>query len=87
MYLPKLDLYSLQGRKPYCFYPLLACSGYPQNWLNGLAMNQPIYHGDVLEIPARSHMGGRQVGEFYANYAILQVENNLPLVPGKAGNL
>jgi hypothetical protein len=53
-------------------------------WIGNESAND---HGDVLEIPARSHMGGRQVGEFYANYAILQVENNLPLVPGKAGNL
>jgi hypothetical protein len=40
-------------------------------------------HGDVLGIPALRHADWWQVGELYANYAIL--ENNL--VPGKAGHL
>ena len=40
-------------------------------------------HGDVLGILARSYADWWQVGELYANYAIL--ENNL--VPENAGHL
>jgi hypothetical protein len=40
-------------------------------------------HGDKLGIPALSHADWWQVGELYANYAIL--DNNL--VPGKAAHL
>jgi hypothetical protein len=74
---------AMQEAMEVCFIPCyISFASFPQNWLNGLAINS-YNHGDVLGILARSYADWWQVGELYANYAIL--ENNL--VPENAGHL